>query len=238
LLHHKSEKLKYFLERMNTNLASVNEFNALHGRTVRGIINAILFGLCVFVGNAAYTIYQDVQEYRFPREIVDPTTEALNGVVSKQVLYNDKLVNETAMLLQRLCDRPKIQYQTGLALGRLFRYRSILRGTDTLTKDYLHQNLLYDENIQVKFKNLIVRQLRDEKRRKDLLGLFVNFIRSETALNYAVYSVGNVMKMDFTGYLLTQNVKGTIHRYLSSPESMKNLKNKLDAYFIKESRKK
>ena len=78
-------------------------------------------------------------------------------------------------------------------------------GTDDLAKGFLHKNLLYEENINRKLKEIIIKQLRDEKRRIDLMNIVVNFMRSETATNTAIYHVNNIWRADFTKNILSQS---------------------------------
>jgi hypothetical protein len=52
----------------------------------------------------------------------------LRYVTSKFVLYNDGLNNETAKLIQRLCERERVQYQIMNALAGLLSNKTIVKG--------------------------------------------------------------------------------------------------------------
>jgi len=155
----------------------------------------------------------------------------LKTITSKQVLYNDRLVHETALLIQRLCDRPKIHYQVSILLGRLLHRKSIVKGADELAKGFLHKNLLYEDFLNQKFKELVLKQLKDEKRRADLVNIIVNFFNSDTFQNLTISQVNSLLRMEITSELVTKNVKEYVHSSLDNPETMKSLKQKVDSYF-------
>ena len=79
-------------------------------------------------------------------------------------------------------------------------------GTDKLTKDFVHNNVMHDETIRNKLKQIIINQLRDENRRTDLLKLILNFMKSEQARD-----------------LFTDAMVGTLNNPEVKRESMKGM---------------
>jgi hypothetical protein len=56
---------------------------------------------------------------------------------------------------------------------------------------YLHTGLLNEEFLYEKAKELVIRQLRSEDRRKDINKILINFIKTDTAVEQFVSNMVN-----------------------------------------------
>ena len=56
-------------------------------------------------------------------------------MISKFVLFNDRIINETAKLVHMLCNRERIQYITMHALSRLFDLKPLVESKKLSEKD-------------------------------------------------------------------------------------------------------
>jgi len=139
-------------------------------------------------------------------------------------------VNETAKLIPNLVNRERLQYITMHALTRLLDLKPLMNSTDKLTRDYVHNNVLHDENIREKLKQLLIRQLRDENRRADLLRLLHNFLKTEQARDLFTDAIAGTLNNPEVRKQALGGVMSFVYWKLDDPETKATLKNMLTTY--------
>ena len=132
----------------------------------------------------------------------------LRKLTAKHVLYSPKINQITSKLIAEVCQKPNIEAFIGKLLRELLEKQIIikgmlfyififflnLQGTQMITSEFLHKNLLYEEIIYLKFKNLVISQLRKENIRKELLKILAEFSQSEYATSVFTSQFGAALK--------------------------------------------
>lgn len=140
----------------------------------------------------------------------------LARITSKHVLYSENINKKTAKLLNEVCNKPKINIYVNKNIKNVLLKENIIKKTENITQEFLHKNLLYEEFLYIKFKKLIISQMRKENLRQLLCNTLVDFSKNNMAYNVFVNNFASALRNEGVVENFVGGCKGKLHDMLEN----------------------